>query len=126
MEISGKKSFILILIASIVLFFLSYIIGNAIFQNKSYNFMDNYTSADNIPSDDIILVVIDNKSLFELGRWPWSRDKTIEIMVYIEYYTKAKEIDYDAVIMAPDTCNTNADKIFYTNIGKLKKLKAEE
>lgn len=124
MEISGKKSFILILIASIVLFFLSYIIGNAIFQNKSYNFMVKYTSSDNIPSDDIVLVVIDNKSLFELGRWPWSRDKTIEIMDYLEYHTDAKVIAYDAVIMAPDTMNPKADKIFYSNIGKYKKLVA--
>ena len=86
--------------------------------------MVKYTSADNIPSDDIILVVIDNKSLFELGRWPWSRDKTIEIMDYLEYYTKAKVIAYDAVIMAPDTMNPKADKIFYSNIGKYKKLTA--
>lgn len=122
MEISGKKSLILITIAAIVLFFLSYVIGDSIFQNKSYNFMVKYTSSDNIPKDDIILVVIDDKSLIEIGRWPWKRDKTIDIFDYLEYHTDAKVIAYDAVIMAPDMINPESDKYFFENIGKYKKL----
>ena len=122
MEISGKKSFILILIATILLFFLSYVIGNTIFQNKSYNFMVKYTSNDNIASDDIIIVVIDDKSLTEIGRWPWKRDRTIQIFDYLEYYTDAKVITYDAVIMAPDFENPETDEYFFNNIGKYKKL----
>ena len=122
MEISGKKSFILILVASVLLFFLSYLIGNAIFQNKSYNFMVKYTSNDNIASDDVILVVIDDKSLTELGRWPWRRDRTIQIFDYLEYYTDAKVIAYDAVVMAPDFENPKSDKYFFDNISKYDKL----
>ena len=122
MEISGKKSFILILVASILLFFLSYLIGNAIFQNKSYNFMVKYTSNDNIASDDVILVVIDDKSLTELGRWPWKRDRTIQIFDYLEYYTDAKVIAYDAVVMAPDFENPESDRYFFNNVGKYNKL----
>ena len=118
MKISGKKSFILILVASILLFFLSYLIGNAIFQNKSYNFMVKYTSNDNIASDDVILVVIDDKSLTELGRWPWKRDRTIQIFDYLEYYTDAKVIAYDAVVMAPDFENPESDRYFFNNVGK--------
>lgn len=122
MEISSKKSFILIFIASIVLFFLSYIIGNAILQNKSYNFMVKYTTADNIPKDDIVLVVIDNKSLKEVGRWPWKRDKTVDIFDYLEHHTNSKVIVYDAVIMAPDTQNPDSDKRFFNSVSKYKKL----
>ena len=122
MEISGKKSFILILVASVLLFFLSYLIGNAIFQNKSYNFMVKYTSNDNMASDDVILVVIDDKSLTELGRWPWRRDRTIQIFDYLEYYTDAKVIAYDAVVMAPDFENPKSDKYFFDNISKYDKL----
>ena len=122
MKISGKKSFILILVASILLFFLSYLIGNAIFQNKSYNFMVKYTSNDNIASDDVILVVIDDKSLTELGRWPWKRDRTIQIFDYLEYYTDAKVIAYDAVVMAPDFENPESDRYFFNNVGKYNKL----
>ncbi len=122
MEISGKKSFILITIAAVLLFFLSYVIGNAIFQNKSYNFMVKYTSSDKLASNDVILVVIDDKSLTELGRWPWKRDRTIKIFDYLEYYTNAKVIAYDAVIMAPDFENPESDKYFFNNVGKYKKL----
>lgn len=122
MEISGKKSLVLIAIAAIVIFFLSYIIGDTIFQNKSYNFMVKYTSGDNIASDDIILVVIDDKSLHELGRWPWKRDKTIDIFDFLEYYTNSKLIAYDAVIMAPDTMNPESDKYFFDSVKKYKKL----
>ncbi len=122
MEISGKKSFALIFVASILLFFLSYLIGNAIFQNKSYNFMVKYTSNDNIASDDVILVVIDDKSLTELGRWPWKRNRTIQIFDYLEYYTDAKVIAYDAVVMAPDFENPKSDKYFFDNVHKYDKL----
>ncbi len=122
MEISGKKSFILIFVASVLLFFLSYLIGNAIFQNKSYNFMVKYTSNDNIASDDVILVVIDDKSLTELGRWPWKRDRTIQIFDYLEYHTDAKVIAYDAVVMAPDFENPRSDRYFFNNVGKYDKL----
>ncbi|MCD8024053.1 MAG: adenylate/guanylate cyclase domain-containing protein [Candidatus Gastranaerophilales bacterium] len=122
MEISGKKSLFLAFIAAVLLFFLSWVIGNEIFQNKSYNFMVKYTSEDNTASKDIILVVIDNKSLAEVGRWPWKRDKTSEIFEYLENYTDAKAIAYDAVIIAPDTLNPDADKIFFNAIGKYNKL----
>ena len=122
MENPGKKSYFIIIIAAILLFFLSYVIGDKIFQNKSYNLMVKYTSVDNIPNDDIILVVIDNKSLSELGRWPWKRSKTIDIFDFFEYYTKAKVIAYDAVILAPDKVNPEADEYFFKNIKKYKKL----
>lgn len=122
MDKSGKKSLILIVITAILLFILSYSICNYIFQNKSYNFMVKHTSADNIPKDDIILVVIDNKSLSEIGRWPWKRDKTIDIFDYFEYHTSAKVVAYDAVVLAPDTEDPNSDRYFFKNIKKYNKL----
>ncbi len=122
MEISGKKSLFLIIVATVVLFFLSYVIGEAILQNKSYNFMVKYTTADNIPSDDIILVVIDNKSLASIGVWPWRREKTIDIFDFLEFHTDAKVIAYDAIVMAPDKENPASDKYFFKNIKKYNKL----
>ncbi len=84
--------------------------------------MVKYTSNDNIASDDVILVVIDDKSLTELGRWPWKRDRTIQIFDYLEYYTDAKVIAYDAVVMAPDFENPESDRYFFNNVGKYNKL----
>ncbi len=122
MEVSAKKSLILIIIASFVLFFLSYFIGDAIFQNKSYNFMVKYTSTNNVPSDDIILVVIDDKSLHELGRWPWRRDSMLDIFDFLENQTNSKVYSYDAIIMAPDKAYPEGDKKFFGGVNKCNKL----
>jgi len=122
MEISHKKSLILLTVASVVVFFLVYIIGYTIFQYKSYNFMMKQTSVNKAVSDDVVLIVIDNKSLAEMGRWPWKRTLFLEIFDYLENRTEAKVYGFDAVIIAPDTEFLNSDRKFASSIGKYKKL----
>lgn len=39
---------------------------------------------DRAPLDNIIIVAIDDKSLQELGRWPWGREKFVELLPLIE------------------------------------------
>ena len=124
MEISHKKSLILLTVASVVVFFLVYLIGHTIFQHKSYNFMVKQTSVNKAASDDIILVVIDNESLAKLGRWPWKRTVFLEIFDYLENYTSTKVYGFDAVIIAPDTDFPENDKRFSDNIGRFEKLVA--
>ena len=122
MEISHKKSLILLTVASVVVFFLVYLIGYTIFQYKSYNFMMKQTSVNKTASDDIILVVIDNKSLAKLGRWPWKRTMFLEIFDYLEHYTEAKAYGFDAIIIAPDTDHPEYDKEFSDRIGEYERL----
>lgn len=124
MEISHKKSLALLTVASVVVFFLVYLIGYTIFQYKSYNLMMKQTSVNKTASDDIILVVIDNKSLANLGRWPWKRTRFLEIFDYLEYYTEAKAYGFDAIIIAPDTDYPQYDKEFSNKIGNYKRLVA--
>lgn len=124
MEISHKKSLILLIVASIVVFFLVYLIGHTIFQYKSYNFMMKQTSVNKIASDDIVLVVIDNKSLAKLGRWPWKRTMFLEIFDFLEHHTEAKVFGFDAVIIAPDADFPEVDKEFSNRIGEYEKLVA--
>ena len=124
MEISHKKSLILLTIASIVVFFVVYLIGHTIFQYKSYNFMMKQTSVNKTASDDIILIVIDNKSLIRLGRWPWKRTLFLEIFDYLEHHTEAKVYGFDAVIIAPDTDFPEHDREFSRRIGSYDKLVA--
>ena len=118
MEISHKKSLILLTVASVVVFFLVYLIGYTIFQHKSYNFMVKQTSVNKVASDDIILVVIDDASLAKLGRWPWKRTVFLEIFDFLENRTEAKVYGFDAVIIAPDTEFPENDRLFSQNIGK--------
>ncbi len=124
MRISHKKSLILLAFSSILIFFIVYFLGVTIFEPKSYNFLVKMTTQSAKASDDIIMVVIDDKSLHQLGRWPWKRTRYGEIFEYIENYTKAKQIGYDAIIVAPDMENPLADKKFFNQISKFNTLSA--
>ncbi len=124
MRISQNKSLLLLAFSSVLIFFIVYIIGVTIFEPKSYNFFVKMTTQNAKASDDIVLVVIDDKSLHQLGRWPWKRTRYGEIFEYISNYTQAKQIGYDAIIVAPDTENPQSDKEFYNQIKNLDKLSA--
>lgn len=121
---SQRKSLFLLTFASVIIFFIVYIIGVSIFELKSYNFLVKMTTQNAKASDDIMLIVIDDKSLHELGRWPWKRSRYEQIFNYITNHTQAKQIGYDAIIVAPDTEHPEVDKEFFNNIKKYKNLSA--
>lgn len=124
MKISNKQSLLLIVFAFMLIFFIVYMIGVSIFQTKSYNFMVKKTSVNKKSSDQVIMVVIDDKSLSELGRWPWKRTLFLEIFEYLNNHTNAKTFGFDALIVAPDAENPEIDQKFYANVGKYDKLVA--
>jgi len=53
------------------------------------------------PGSETVIAVIDEKSLAELGRWPWSR-ATIARLVDALYKAGAKAIGFDVVFSEPD------------------------
>ena len=124
MKISQKNSLILLAFSSVLILLIVYIMGITIFEPKSYNFLVKIATQNAKASDDILLVVIDDKSLHQLGRWPWKRTRYSEIFEYITKYTQAKQIGYDAIIVAPDTDNPTADKQFYKDIKEIDSLSA--
>lgn len=124
MKISQKKSLLLLAFSSVLIFFIVYFLGATIFEPKSYNFLVKMTTQSAKASDDIIMVVIDDKSLHQLGRWPWKRTRYGEIFEYIENYTNAKQIGYDAIIVAPDMENPLSDEKFFNQIAQLNTLSA--
>ena len=124
MKISQKNSLILLVFSSVLILLIVYIMGITIFEPKSYNFLVKIATQNAKASDDILLVVIDDKSLHQLGRWPWKRTRYSEIFEYITKYTQAKQIGYDAIIVAPDTDNPTADKQFYKDIKEIDSLSA--
>ena len=108
----------------VFIFLIIYVLGGSFSQLKSYNFMSKLTINNKISSDDIVLIAIDDKSLFEIGRWPWKREYYLEIFNYIENYTNAKLMGYDGLIMAPDLEHPESDKKFFSQIKNYKKLTA--
>ncbi len=117
MDLSHKKSILLLTISSIIIFVIVYCITAKFFEIKSYDFMMKKASVNKMASDDVILVVIDDKSLIELGRWPWKRSRYIQIFDYLKKYTKAQVYAFDSIIIAPDTENPVSDAEFF---GKIK------
>ena len=108
----------------VFIFLVIYSLTAPFLQLKSYNIMNKLTMSNKIASSDVVLIVIDDKSLHEIGRWPWKREYYLEIFDFFENYTNAKLIGYDGLIMAPDNEFPESDKKFFSKIGKFKKLTA--
>ena len=51
----------------------------------------------------IVIVDIDEKSLAEVGRWPWSRDVVARLVETLDQKYFAKAISFDVIFSEPDT-----------------------
>lgn len=112
----------IIIIFSIFIFLLVvYIISTSFFEPKAYNFMVQNFTAHKSGSDDIVIITIDDKSL-ERIRWPWKRELYGKIFEYLNKYSVAKLIGFDAIIATPDIENPQSDLNFYSSIKNMNKL----
>jgi CHASE2 domain-containing sensor protein len=60
------------------------------------------------PADDIVIVAVDEQSLREMGRWPWSRRTHAELVRTLGA-AGAKAIAMDIVFAEPDATDPAAD-----------------
>lgn len=123
MELKQRNTKFLLIIF-ILIFIMVYKLSSGVLGLKSYNFMNKLTINNKLADKNIVLVVIDDKSLREIGRWPWKREYYLEIFDFFENHTKAKLIGYDGLITAPDTTEKKSDEKFFNDIEKYKKLTA--
>ena len=121
MELKQKNTKFLFIVFAF-LFIVIYFSLAQFSQLKSYNFLYKLTLKNKIPSSDVVLIAIDDKSLHEIGRWPWKREYYLEIFDYLQNYTNAKVMGYDGLIMAPDLEYPSSDKKFFSSIDKFKNL----
>ncbi len=61
------------------------------------------------PAEDIVLVAIDEQSLRELGRWPWSRRVHADLIRMLAA-AGAKAVALDIVFAEPDAADPEADR----------------
>jgi adenylate cyclase len=54
------------------------------------------------PGSPVVLVVIDDRSIAQLGRWPWSRKRFAEIVQRV-HAAGAKVISFDLLLTEPET-----------------------
>jgi len=121
MEFKQKNTRVIFFVF-VFIFVIVYGLCSNFLQLKSYNLMTKLTLSNRVASNDIVLITIDDKSLREIGRWPWKREYYLEIFDYIEKYTNAKLMGYDGLIVAPDVEHPKSDKRFFNDIKKFKKL----
>lgn len=67
------------------------------------------------PRDDIVIVAIDNRSIRELGRWPWARSRHVEALNRLAA-AKPKAIAYDVLFVDPDP-TPGADQALAAAVG---------
>lgn len=119
---SVKNIKAIIIIFSIFLFMLiAYIISTTFFEPKTYNYMVKNFTAVKSGSDDIVEIIIDDNSLNRI-RWPWKREEYNKIFEYLNQYSMAKVIGFDARIATPDTQNPGSDFKFYASIKNINNL----
>ena len=112
----------LLVFISIVFFMLiAYSISNNFFEPKAFNFMVKNFTATHSGSDDIVIIVIDDKSIGKY-RWPWKRELYCKIFDYFNYYAKPAVIVNDSIFSTPDTDNLQSDKKYFNSLSKIDNL----
>lgn len=105
------KSALLHLLMSVLITIVSW----QFFEPFAYNFMVKNFTAQKTGSDEIVLIVIDDKSI-EKHRWPWKRHLYANIFEYLIKYSNAKLIGFDAIISSLDKENPKSDEQFFNTI----------
>ena len=67
------------------------------------------------PADDILIVAIDERSLLELGRWPWPREKHVELLRRLRS-AGSGPVAIDIVFAEPDTEYPQVDRLLAAEI----------
>jgi len=112
----------LIVFISIIIFMLiAYTITNNFFEPKAFNFMVKNFTAQKSGNKDIVIIVIDDKSIGKY-RWPWKRELYCNIFNYFKEYSNTKVVVNDAVFATPDSENPISDTRYFQSLSKLNNL----
>lgn len=79
------------------------------------------TRLSNQIADDILIVAIDERSLLELGRWPWSRDVHAQLVDKLSE-AGVKAIAFDVVFAEPDRSAPENDLRFAKAVADMGKV----
>ena len=120
-KLKSKLFFLQTVLLHLFLAVIVIILSWKFIEPGTFNFMIRAFVADKLSSDDIVVIVIDDKSIAH-HRWPWPREYYGKILNYLNEYTNTKIIGYDAIISTPDKENPKSDKYFYDAVKKTDNL----
>lgn len=112
----GKAFFVKSFLLHIFLVAIIAFVSINFWENPIYDMMTNLTHATMKGSDDIALVMIDNKSI-DSYRWPWARSLYGEVFDYLNKYTNAKVVVFDSIFTNLDKNNPpSSDNYFFDTV----------
>jgi adenylate cyclase len=79
MKFNKKKIIVVFVISILISLLLSSLLVTGFMSNLQAKLVDNFYGGKN-PLDKIVIVGVDDKSLQSIGRWPWSREKFIDLL----------------------------------------------
>lgn len=87
-----------------------------------YVFYDigQYLSPDDVP-DDIVLVVVDEPSLEQLGKWPWTRETHAQLIRQINR-SQPKAVGFDVLFSEPDQLHPADDEALASALAESKRV----
>lgn len=116
----GKAFFFKSILLHIFLVLVISFISITFWENPIFDAIVNSSSATVEGSNEISLIIIDNKSL-ESYRWPWARSLYGEIFEYFNDYTKAKVVVFDSVLNSLDKQrDPSSDNFLFQTVSKSK------
>lgn len=114
----GKAFFFKSIIFQIFLVLIISFVSINFWENPIYDTFINSSSSLKYGSDEISLIMIDNKSI-ESYRWPWARSLYGEILDYLNKYTNAKVVVFDSIITGLDRERPElSDKFFFNKVAE--------
>ncbi len=116
---------IIIILSILVFMAVAFIISVNFFEPKAYNYMVQNFSAHKYGSEEIVIISIDEKSVNDAQRgirWPWKRELYAKIFGYLNEYSMAKIVGFDAIIATPDIENPESDLKFYNSVKNFNNL----
>lgn len=113
----GKSFFFKTVLFQVFLICVISFISINFWENPIYDMFVKTSVATTHGSDDIALVMIDNKSL-ESYRWPWARSLYGEIIEYFTDYSKAKVVVFDSIVNTLDKERAESSDNYFFNVVK--------
>ena len=114
----SKSFFIYAMLIHIVLSVIIVKVSWEHVEPRVYDHMVRDFTAHKTGSDDIVVIMIDDKSL---GRyqWPWKREIFADIFEYLHQYAKPKVMGFDAVVATLQDQYPESDKKFFNTVSSI-------
>ena len=99
-------------LATVLIVFAYTLANNAAIQRIDYLLYDYFLNLQgNRTSSELVIVAIDDSSLSELGRWPWSRRMHADLLNRLTDMN-AKVVGFDVLFSEPELGDPQADELF--------------